>query len=103
MKAHTNQTRAGKKILLPVVALLGLLCTIMLAACGNNVATGEAATASDQDVQAMDVKTMDLTSRRDRRHPPATVVATRTASPTQATSEAANTALTTWASQTLGL
>ena len=105
MNAHSNPARAGKKLWLPVVLLLGLLCTMVLAACGDRATTDQAAAqaADGQDVQAMDVKTMDLTSRRDRTHPPATVVATRTASPTQVSQEAAATALATWASQTLGL
>jgi hypothetical protein len=103
MKAHSKPARTGKKLWVPVVVLLGLLCTMLLAACGDRVTTGEAEVAGDQDVQAMDVKTIDLTGRRDRTHPPATVVATRTASPTQVSPEAAATALSTWASQTLGL
>lgn len=103
MKAHPNPARTGKKLWLPLMVLLGLLCTMLLAACGDGVTTGEAAAADGQDVQAMDVKTMDLTSRREHTHPPATVVATRTASPTQVSPEAAATALSTWASQILGL
>jgi hypothetical protein len=106
MKAYSNPVRTGKKLWLPVVVLLGLLCTMLLAACGDRVTTGEASSAQaadSQDLQALDVKTMDLTSRRDRTHPPVTVVATRTASPTQISQEAAATALATWAGQTLGL
>ncbi len=92
------QGKTKKFWVLPALTAVMLGCALVVFGLAGTVPAAEAGiNSAEGNLYSMGA------GGRTKTRPPVTVVATRTANPTQTTEEAAKTALTTWSSQTVGL